>query len=70
MTTTTFTAAPSLLLDRAAATVRNWREAHALRRRYNATLDELNRLGEAELRDLGMNRYDLPRIAREAVYGA
>lgn len=38
-------------------------------RDYNRTLDELARLSDRELDDLGISRYDLPRIAREAVYG-
>ena len=43
----------------------------ALNRRvaYNRTLTELERLSSHELRDLGFTPYDLPRIARESVYG-
>lgn len=43
----------------------------ALHRRaaYHRTLTELDRLSNSELADLGFSRYDLPRIARETVYG-
>ena len=38
-------------------------------RRWNAyrrTLNELERLSERELKDLGISRYDIHRIARES----
>ena len=38
-------------------------------RAYRATLAELQDLTDRELRDLGMSRHELRRIAREAVYG-
>jgi uncharacterized protein YjiS (DUF1127 family) len=38
---------------------KNWRQ-------YRATYDELMRLNQRELDDLGINRYDIPAIARRA----
>lgn len=35
-------------------------------RRYNASLNELNRLGDRELADIGLSRSDIPRVARES----
>ena len=35
-------------------------------RRYNASLNELNQLGDRELADIGISRSDIPRIAWEA----
>jgi uncharacterized protein YjiS (DUF1127 family) len=34
-------------------------------RRYNASLRELNKLGDRELADLGISRGDIPRLAWE-----
>ncbi len=34
-------------------------------RRYNASLTELNRLGDRELADIGISRSDIHRIAWE-----
>jgi uncharacterized protein YjiS (DUF1127 family) len=39
---------------------RNWR-------RYRQTYNELMRLSPRELQDLGINRVDIPSIARQAV---
>ncbi|MFZ1774281.1 MAG: DUF1127 domain-containing protein [Rhizobiaceae bacterium] len=39
---------------------RNWR-------RYRDTVNELNRLSARELSDLGINRADIPFVARKAV---
>ena len=36
---------------------RNWQQ-------YRRTYNELNRLSNRELADLGISRYDIPRIAR------
>ena len=38
------------------------------RRQYKATVKELRALTDRELRDLGISRFDITRIAREAVY--
>ena len=39
---------------------RNWR-------RYRDTVNELSRLSTRELNDLGINRSDIPHVARKAV---
>lgn len=39
---------------------RNWR-------RYRSTVDELSRLSNRELNDLGISRGDIPYVARRAV---
>ncbi len=39
---------------------RNWR-------RYRSTVDELNRLSNRELNDLGIARGDIPYVARRSV---
>ena len=33
-------------------------------RRYRATVDQLQRLSDQQLEDLGIRRYDIPRRAR------
>jgi uncharacterized protein YjiS (DUF1127 family) len=35
-------------------------------RRYNRNLNELNRLGDRELADIGISRSDIPRVAMTA----
>lgn len=40
------------------------------RRTYRRTVAELSRLGDRELNDLGISRYDITRVARSAAYGA
>ena len=37
---------------------------HIRRSRYNRTIRELQRLSDLELRDIGISRYDIERIAR------
>lgn len=37
--------------------------------RVRETAAELNRMSDNELKDVGIYRCDIPRIAREAVYG-
>lgn len=32
-------------------------------KRYNQSLNELNRLGDRELADIGISRSDIPRVA-------
>jgi uncharacterized protein YjiS (DUF1127 family) len=34
-------------------------------KRYNASLNELSRLGDRELADIGLSRSDIPRVAWE-----
>lgn len=36
-------------------------------RRYRSTYNQLNRLSDRELNDVGLTRYDIPRIARQTV---
>ncbi|AWB50219.1 hypothetical protein HYN69_04350 [Gemmobacter aquarius] len=36
---------------------------------YNQTVRELNVLTNRELADLGLSRYDIETVAREAAYG-
>jgi uncharacterized protein YjiS (DUF1127 family) len=47
------------MTNRLVTTYRNWR-------RYRHTYNELMRLSARELQDLGINRSDIPNIAREA----
>jgi uncharacterized protein YjiS (DUF1127 family) len=37
-------------------------------RRYNQSLNELNRLGDRELADIGLSRSDIPRVAWNATH--
>ena len=37
-------------------------------RRYNQNLNELNRLGDRELADIGLSRSDIPRVAWNATH--
>ncbi|AXK80105.1 DUF1127 domain-containing protein [Pseudolabrys taiwanensis] len=43
--------------------IREWK-------RYNQSLNELNRLGDRELADLGISRSDIPRVAWSAAHDA
>ncbi len=45
------------------------RAAIASRRKFALIHDELDRLSERELADLGMSRLNLRDVAREAAYG-
>ena len=42
--------------------ISDWRD-------YQSTLHELEKLSDRELDDLGISRYDIDRIAWQAVYG-
>ncbi len=46
------------------------RASAAQRRAYNRTLRELQALSNRDLADLGFHYSEIPRIAREAAYGA
>lgn len=37
-------------------------------RRYNQSLNELARLGDRDLADIGISRSDIPRVAWDAVH--
>ncbi len=39
-------------------------------KRYNASLNELNSLGDRELADIGISRSDIPRVAWSAAHEA
>jgi uncharacterized protein YjiS (DUF1127 family) len=41
--------------------IREWK-------RYNQSLNELSRLGDRELADIGVSRCDIPRLARTAAH--
>lgn len=36
--------------------------------RYQRTITELNSLSDRDLRDLGLNRYEIEAVARQSVY--
>lgn len=57
------------LAERLSAFIAEHREAAAKRTAVRRTRDELAQLSDRELDDLGVSRYDIPRVAREAVYG-
>jgi uncharacterized protein YjiS (DUF1127 family) len=42
-------------------------QSHKNWRRYNETVRALNRLNTRELKDLGINRADIPSVARAAL---
>ncbi len=44
-------------------------ESYRMSREFQATFDELDRLSDEDLADIGINRYDITRIAHDAVYG-
>lgn len=54
---------------RIAHAIEEFKAARALRKDYNETLTELRRLGDRELMDLGISRYDIREIAYRHVYG-
>ncbi|HEX5538606.1 MAG TPA: DUF1127 domain-containing protein [Methylophilaceae bacterium] len=39
-------------------------------RRYNKNVNELNRLGDRELADIGISRSEIPRVAWQASHKA
>jgi uncharacterized protein YjiS (DUF1127 family) len=47
-----------MILSHVVSFLRRWR-------RYNASLAELGRLGDRELRDIGLSRSEIPRVAWE-----
>lgn len=50
--------------------VARFRKSLADYRLYRKTLAELEQLNDRELNDLGISRFSVREIAREAVYGA
>ncbi len=55
--------------DGVVALFREWTEALARRVAYHRTRDELSVLTDRELDDLGVSRWEIDRVARNAVYG-
>jgi hypothetical protein len=53
------------MLDKIVDDVQNWMKKIALMER---TRTELQRLSDKELRDLGISRSEIDRVAREACY--
>lgn len=66
-----FTAAAAFggLRARIEASFAAFRKQVAMRRTFQQTFDELNRLSDRDLADLDIARSDIARIARESVYG-
>lgn len=62
---TTYTAAPR----HGAGLFASLGAALARRRVYNRTLEELRGLTDRELADLGISRFSIAQVAREAAYG-
>lgn len=58
------------LADSVVAFVRDLADASARRAAYRATVKELRALGDRELDDLGLSRWDIDAVARRSVYGA
>jgi uncharacterized protein YjiS (DUF1127 family) len=55
--------------ERFAALVKSVQETAARRALYRRTIRELNLLSDRDLMDLGVSRWDIPALAREAAYG-
>lgn len=51
-------------------TIETLKATLAARKQYAELVFELESLGERELNDLGINRYDIQHIAHQHVYGA
>lgn len=66
---TTRLRAVSGLAEDVVAFVRDWSDRAARRSAYRRTRAELAVLSDRELDDLGLSRWDIDRVAREAVYG-
>jgi uncharacterized protein YjiS (DUF1127 family) len=62
-------AASFSLADRISGFIALTKANLARRAVYNQTVRELLILSDRELADLGISRYDIPAIAREAAYG-
>lgn len=57
------------LVERLVATKDSVLSALTRRRLFNTTVHELSTLSDRELADLGISRFDIRAIAREAAYG-
>lgn len=67
---TTHTFNTATIADRIRGAIAGFQAYRTNRAEYVATVRELDRLTNRELNDLGMSRYDIPRIAHDHVYGA
>ncbi|WP_112324039.1 DUF1127 domain-containing protein [Oceanibium sediminis] len=68
-TDTTTTTAGNGLFARIARVFARIQQSLAESREFRRTYNELNSLSDRELADLGLNRMDLSRVARDTVYG-
>lgn len=57
------------LADRFSGAIAQLKVMIARRAVYNQTVRELGVLTDRELADLGLSRFDIPAVAREAAYG-
>lgn len=57
------------LADRIRGMYAEFKAAAELRAKYRTTYNELNRLSQRELEDLGISRWAIKDLAREHVYG-
>jgi uncharacterized protein YjiS (DUF1127 family) len=55
--------------DRLAALLTGAKDAYAKRRIYVQTVEELHKLNDRELADLGISRLSINDVAHEAAYG-
>ena len=55
------------IIDRARAAFGHWR---ARRAAFQQVIDELSVLSDRDLNDLGLSRFDIPRVARQAADAA
>ncbi|PIP96921.1 MAG: hypothetical protein COW75_09610 [Rhodobacterales bacterium CG18_big_fil_WC_8_21_14_2_50_71_9] len=58
------------LADSVVSFVRDLADASAKRAAYRDTVLQLRALGDRELDDLGVSRWDIETVARRSVYGA
>ncbi len=70
MATLVHSRSQSSILDRVGHIFETVRARYAQYRVYSNTLDELQRLSERELDDLGLNRTMLKQVAHQAAYGS
>lgn len=76
MQTATMTTRPAVLTDASGTFAERWttfvqrfRADRERQRRFRKTVEELDACSDRDLNDLGIARCDIPRLAREAVYG-
>ncbi|MBO9472791.1 DUF1127 domain-containing protein [Shimia sp. R10_1] len=59
----------SSLVARIEAALEAFKEARALRAKYNTTVRELSEMTDRDLADIGISRYDIEELATKHVYG-